>query len=276
MSETQTTPEAIWSRMEAHSRFLTVSISSGRLANELGCSTSTVQNYLRRMESQGWIEFIREPTYDRPGTYRLVPPESRQVRGGRRLEDLVTSKWPLKALKTLVAMWNEGHSTARIGLRLGQTKNAIVGKSHRLIDHGVIQSRETPIVRDGKRRPKGPPRPASAVTLPPLPSRQESPITLTPVPKFKGNPNSTFGLRVSARPTFIDFRSSLPRTEPRPKFVADKGYPLGPSQSPCQWPVRDGSVTVPWVFCGVTRAAWPYCTAHMKRAYGRQAEALKA
>lgn len=72
------------------------------------------------------------------------------------------------------------------------------------------------------------------------------------------------------RPTAIDFRASSPRPEPRPRLVATDGSEIGPSMSPCQWPVRDGSVTTPWVLCGVDRVSRVYCAAHVKRAYGRQ------
>jgi GcrA cell cycle regulator len=41
-------------------------------------------------------------------------------------------EWTAKAIDLLRALWAEGHSTAEIGRRMGVTKNAIVGKAHRL------------------------------------------------------------------------------------------------------------------------------------------------
>ncbi len=41
-------------------------------------------------------------------------------------------EWTAKAIDLLRALWAEGHSTADIGRRMGVTKNAIVGKAHRL------------------------------------------------------------------------------------------------------------------------------------------------
>lgn len=70
-----------------------------------------------------------------------------------------------------------------------------------------------------------------------------------------------------------DLRASLPRPDPVPRFVADDGGVYGPSRNPCQWPVLDGNVVTPWVFCGAPRHGWPYCAAHRKRAYGRGQEA---
>src|SRR4028118_921286 len=41
-------------------------------------------------------------------------------------------EWTAKAIDLLRGLWAEGHSTAEIGRRMGVTKNAIVGKAHRL------------------------------------------------------------------------------------------------------------------------------------------------
>ena len=40
--------------------------------------------------------------------------------------------WTPDRVKTLMALWAEGISTLEIGRRLGVTKNAVVGKVHRL------------------------------------------------------------------------------------------------------------------------------------------------
>ena len=40
--------------------------------------------------------------------------------------------WNDHAISTLRTLWNDGHSSAEIGRRMGITKNAVVGKVHRL------------------------------------------------------------------------------------------------------------------------------------------------
>ena len=40
--------------------------------------------------------------------------------------------WTQERVEQLGALWSEGLSTAEIGRRLGLTKNAVVGKAHRL------------------------------------------------------------------------------------------------------------------------------------------------
>ena len=41
-------------------------------------------------------------------------------------------EWSDESILRLRALWDEGHSTAEIGRRLGISKNAVVGKAHRL------------------------------------------------------------------------------------------------------------------------------------------------
>jgi hypothetical protein len=41
-------------------------------------------------------------------------------------------EWAEETIVRLRALWDEGHSTAEIGRRLGVSKNAVVGKAHRL------------------------------------------------------------------------------------------------------------------------------------------------
>lgn len=41
-------------------------------------------------------------------------------------------EWTSARIATLIALWNEGLSTSEMGRRLGITKNAVVGKVHRI------------------------------------------------------------------------------------------------------------------------------------------------
>ncbi len=82
--------------------------------------------------------------------------------------------WTEETIVRLRGLWAEGHSTAEIGRRLGVTKNAVVGKAHRL----DLPARPSPIRRDGTpgvqpRRPA--PRRIAGPTLPPLSSSAPSP-----------------------------------------------------------------------------------------------------
>src|SRR5450631_395150 len=82
--------------------------------------------------------------------------------GGHKME------WSDEVNTQLRALWADGHSTAEIGRRLGVTKNAIVGKAHRL----DLPARPSPIRRDPNAVPvrRATVRRVEGPTLPPLPS----------------------------------------------------------------------------------------------------------
>ena len=61
------------------------------------------------------------------GAYRRVPGQA------QRLETTMsTADWTPEKIATLIALWNENLTTSEIGRRLGITKNAVIGKVHRL------------------------------------------------------------------------------------------------------------------------------------------------
>jgi GcrA cell cycle regulator len=53
------------------------------------------------------------------------------------------SVWTPELIQQLSALWKQGLSTAEIGRRLGVTKNAVVGKAHRLL----LDPRPSPLKR---------------------------------------------------------------------------------------------------------------------------------
>lgn len=53
----------------------------------------------------------------------------------------MTADWTPERTAALIALWNEELSTSEIGRRLGITKNAVIGKVHRL---GLTQRRPSP------------------------------------------------------------------------------------------------------------------------------------
>src|SRR5258708_21154970 len=78
-------------------------------------------------------------------------------------------EWAEETIVRLRTLWDEGLSTAEIGRRLGVSKNAVVGKAHRL----DLPARPSPIRRDGV--PGGAPRRfaprrVAGPTFPPLSS----------------------------------------------------------------------------------------------------------
>ncbi|MGG5810201.1 GcrA family cell cycle regulator [Falsiroseomonas sp. CW058] len=144
--------------------------------------------------------------------------------------------WTPEAIERLRALWAEGHSTAEIGRRMGVSKNAVVGKAHRL----NLPARPSPIRRDApadaKPAAQKPLRPAAVaprLTLPAVaaagPAAPASPIAATP---------------------------AVVRPFPR----------LGAARS-CCWPIGEPG-TSGFRFCsGDAMTGKPYCGEHAALAY---------
>jgi GcrA cell cycle regulator len=105
--------------------------------------------------------------------------------------------WTVEAIERLRALWAEGHSTAEIGRRMGISKNAVVGKAHRL----SLPARPSPIRRDAtvgeaapRPQPVRAPRPAGIVprlTLPPVsppPAPVVAPVVVAAAPVVRSFP----------------------------------------------------------------------------------------
>jgi GcrA cell cycle regulator len=69
---------------------------------------------------------------------------------GRRGKDQTEIVWDKYAVHCLKMLWNEGHSTAKIGRRMGISKNAVAGKAKRLntANPDDCQPRPSPIRRN--------------------------------------------------------------------------------------------------------------------------------
>jgi GcrA cell cycle regulator len=104
--------------------------------------------------------------------------------------------WTTEKIDELRQLWSEGLSTSEIGKRLGVSKNAVVGKAHRL----HLSSRPSPIRRVFRAAGPRPPRLASARpartrdatggNVVPI-AREEKPVELSNIPcKWPiGHPN---------------------------------------------------------------------------------------
>ena len=139
--------------------------------------------------------------------------------------------WNEETIARIRALWAEGHTTAEIGRRMGISKNAVVGKAHRL----NLPARPSPIRRTPGEKRSAPRQTVRRVTGPTLPmlasmERQplKAPVVLRPVP-----------------------------VQPRP---------VGRVSS-CCWPLGEPG-TPEFHFCGdPTVPAKPYCEEHVAVAY---------
>ena len=146
--------------------------------------------------------------------------------------------WTDEAITRLRGFWDEGHSTAEIGRRLGITKNAVVGKAHRLnLAARPSPIRRTPGEKAAPRRPQ--PRRVNGPTLPVLTVGQPAPRVVEP-----------------------------PRMQPVLRAVPVVVRPMA-RVTTCCWPIGEPG-TSSFRFCSDLAASGrPYCADHAAIAYVR-------
>jgi len=154
-------------------------------------------------------------------------------------------EWNEETIARLRALWAEGLSTAEIGRRMAISKNAVVGKAHRL----NLPARPSPIRREGAsgaprpvtpRRVTGPTLPPLSAAPPPAPMAASHPPT--PAPAAVAAPRV-----VASRPASTTFRAIRPQA--------------------CCWPIGEPG-TKSFRFCdSEATPGKPYCTEHAALAY---------
>jgi GcrA cell cycle regulator len=149
--------------------------------------------------------------------------------------------WTDERVETLKKLWAEGHSASQIAAELGGvTRNAVIGKVHRLGLAGRAKS------------------PSSAAPRPRKP-RAASHMMRVPRTSMRGN-------TALAHAYDLDI-------EPEPELI-DNVIPLGQRRSllelteeTCRWPIGDPG-TPDFFFCGGPAiTSLPYCAYHSRVAY---------
>jgi len=156
--------------------------------------------------------------------------------------------WTEERVALLRRLWEDGQSASKIAAQLGGvTRNAVIGKVHRLGLAGRVKSGEdAPIVALKPAEPEKPaivaaaPEPAVVVSHRPAP---EFPQAAAPVP-VAASASEPAAIAVSKRVTIMDLRESM-----------------------CRWPLGDPT-TPEFRFCGARSiTGLPYCTHHAEIAY---------
>ncbi len=160
-------------------------------------------------------------------------------------------EWTDEAIARLKALWAEGHSTAEIGRRMGVSKNAVVGKAHRL----HLPARPSPIRRDAdSSRPRQPTvRRVTGPTLPPLAS-VAPPVTVTP-----STPVRTPVAKAATKPSFSVVTRPAATSNTTSRYL---GRPVA-----CCWPLGEPGAK-DFRFCSAeSMPGKPYCEEHAQLAY---------
>lgn len=165
--------------------------------------------------------------------------------------------WTEERVTVLKKLWAEGHSASQIAKQLGGvTRNAVIGKVHRL----GLSGRATP-----SRPVKRPPRLAR-----PKPRIMPDGTVKTPTPAEPARPAAK---APAAAPVEREVMAPLP---PLKLADGDAATILTLRDSMCKWPIGDPA-DPKFAFCGRKADCGPYCDEHAKVAFqpARKREAKK-
>ncbi|MDG2531109.1 cell cycle sigma 70 cofactor GcrA [Caulobacter endophyticus] len=161
--------------------------------------------------------------------------------------------WTDERVTTLKKLWLDGLSASQIAKQLGGvTRNAVIGKVHRL----GLSGRAAPSqpARPAFKAPR-PARPAAASTIPTAPRRvvAAEPVAPTPAP-----------VAAHQQPSVPVLRNEAPGSA----TVLTLGAHM------CKWPIGDPS-SDSFTFCGRRSSEGPYCVEHARVAYQPQQSTKK-
>lgn len=140
--------------------------------------------------------------------------------------------WTDEKVEELKALWNAGKSGGQIAAVFGITRNAVIGKIHRL----------------GLYREQRKQRAARAQQISPVPTPSVSPRIVSADPPFVAIPH-------------VELEDGPPGASPRALTL------MGLTSKTCRWPHGDG----PFWFCGAPPLpSFPYCEGHCQKAYYRR------
>ncbi|MBL8567393.1 MAG: GcrA cell cycle regulator [Hyphomicrobiaceae bacterium] len=154
--------------------------------------------------------------------------------------------WTDERVELLKKLWSEGLSASQIAGRLGGvTRNAVIGKVHRL---GLAGRATTSRMKTHRARP----RPAAAGATAKRPQKQRFPAAGNPVVRALYQPE--------AEP-FIPAQEELDIPLKERKTIQTLG------ECNCRWPIGDPQ-QADFHFCGKEKLpGLPYCQFHARRAF---------
>jgi GcrA cell cycle regulator len=177
-------------------------------------------------------------------------------------------EWTSEAIDQLRVLWSEGHSTAEIGRRMGVSKNAIVGKAHRL----NLPPRPSPIRREGAEASSTAPlRRAPPAPRPPMAFRRLGMPAPAPAlaPAAAAVPDTAIPAAPRPMPVAapVAARPVAPQAPAAPQPAAIvRPFPRINART-CCWPLGDPG-NADFRFCGgEALASKPYCAEHAALAY---------
>jgi GcrA cell cycle regulator len=149
--------------------------------------------------------------------------------------------WNDERVETLKKLWAEGHSASQIAAELGGvTRNAVIGKVHRM---GLAGRAKSPAAATA--RPRKPRSTANMMRIPRAAVRGNTALALA------------YELEADAEPEFAG--NVIP--------IGQRRSLLELTEETCRWPIGDPG-TPDFFFCGgAALTSLPYCAYHSRLAY---------
>ncbi|PTQ75651.1 GcrA family cell cycle regulator [Celeribacter persicus] len=181
--------------------------------------------------------------------------------------------WTDERVELLKKMWGEGQSASQIAKELGGvTRNAVIGKVHRLGLSNRAGAGATPTAKPAAAQPKAKPATKPKVETKPKPASQ---------PTVQDS-----GTEAAPKPAVPARRQIIPAGQPLPPQPSTNEIPaealakvnevekkakrltvMELTEKTCKWPIGDPATDDFW-FCGLPSVPGkPYCEAHVGVAF---------
>ena len=189
--------------------------------------------------------------------------------------------WTDERVETLKRMWAEGQSASAIAKELGGvTRNAVIGKVHRLGLSNRNDEAEPapepapePVAEKKIDRKPAPaaqaprPEPQPEIAAAPTPPAEEEPVSqpvFTPVPR---RPIVPAGQPLPPQPSANEISPETLASVREVEKRARKLTLMELTERTCKWPIGDPATEKFW-FCGLpSQPGKPYCEAHVSVAF---------
>ena len=183
--------------------------------------------------------------------------------------------WTDERVELLKKMWSEGQSASQIAKELGGvTRNAVIGKVHRL---GLSNRSGGAAAPNGRNTPMEPAEKPAQTARPPAAEKPDAPAQPEPKPETEEDrPSNVTPLRKPIVPAGQPLPPQPSANEISPEALAKQSEVerhakrltlMELTERTCKWPIGDPA-TEEFYFCGLpVSAGKPYCEAHVGVAF---------
>ncbi|WP_128254420.1 GcrA family cell cycle regulator [Falsirhodobacter deserti] len=175
--------------------------------------------------------------------------------------------WTDERVETLKRMWTEGQSASQIAKVLGGvTRNAVIGKVHRLgLSNRGTEGEDVAVAEPAPEAKPEPVRPDPEPVREAQPAPRPAPVATAPTPMRR--PIVPAGQPLPPQPSANEISPETLASVREVEKRARKLTLMDLTERTCKWPIGDPATEEFW-FCGLPCAAGkPYCEAHVGVAF---------